>query len=59
MNCKKCRWREGSYHCMGCDSYNGDLNELETFCGYCNYEKGSNACTNCVWHLEEAQIYKG
>ena len=49
MDCKKCRWNHGSYHCMDCDSYDGDINELQPFCGYCNHTKGSDSCGNCVW----------
>lgn len=47
--CNNCRWDYRSYHCMDCDSYDGNLDELETFCGYCNHKKGGDSCNNCVW----------
>ncbi len=49
MECENCRYNYQSYHCMGCSSYDGDLEDLETFCYYCNYNRGSDACGNCVW----------
>ena len=49
MNCNKCRHNYQSYHCMGCDSYDGNIEELQSFCGYCNHTKGSDSCNNCVW----------
>ena len=48
-NCKNCRYTYKSYHCRDCDSYDGDYNELETFCRYCNHIKGGDSCNNCVW----------
>ena len=49
MDCKKCRYVKGSYHCMDCDSYDGHIDKLQPFCGYCNHQKGSDSCNNCVW----------
>ena len=49
-NCDKCKWNHKSYHCMDCDSYDGNLDELESFCGYCNHNKDSHSCNNCVWY---------
>ena len=48
-DCKNCRWAYGSYHCMDCKNYDGKIEELQPFCGYCNHNKGSNYCCNCVW----------
>ena len=47
--CKKCRWNYQSHHCIDCKDYKGNLEELKPFCGYCNHQKGSDSCNNCVW----------
>ena len=53
MSCGTCRHNYQSYHCMGCDSYNGNIDDLEPFCTYCNYTYGTDNCGNCVWNMEE------
>lgn len=52
MTCETCKHNYQSYHCMGCDNYEGSIDDLESFCGYCNFEYGSENCGNCVWNME-------
>ena len=33
MDCKKCRYVKGSYHCMDCDSYDGNHEEIKELNG--------------------------
>ena len=57
MNCRTCRWAYQSHHCMSCDSYDGDLNEVKPFCCYCNHQKGSDYCNNCVVNKKINDLY--
>lgn len=47
--CKVCKWNYQSYHCLDCQHYYGDREELEPFCGYCNHPMNGETCNNCVW----------
>lgn len=47
--CENCRFDVGSYHCIDCEKNVVEFNDLKSFCPYCNYQKGSEECGNCVW----------
>ena len=48
-DCNNCRYGYKTYHCLDCKSYDGDIVDLQPFCGYCNHTKGSDYCNNCVY----------
>lgn len=50
--CKECRWDYNSYHCMGCDNHDGNIDDIDPFCNYCEHTPYEDACENCVWNME-------
>lgn len=52
-DCRKCKHNYQSYHCMGCNAYYGNIDDLEPFCSYCNNIYSTDDCENCVWNFEE------
>ena len=49
--CEKCKHNYQSYHCMGCQHYYGNIDDLEPFCKYCNNTPYEDGCENCVWNF--------
>ena len=37
---------------MGCDNHDGNIDDIEPFCKYCNHTPYEDACGNCVWNME-------
>ena len=50
--CEKCKHNYQSYHCMGCNNYYGNIDDLESFCSYCENTPYEDGCENCVWNME-------
>ena len=50
--CEKCKHNYQSYHCMGCNNYYGNIDDLESFCSYCENTPYEDGCDNCVWNME-------
>lgn len=51
-DCEKCRYGMGSYHCLGCNENESEIEDLKSFCPYCNSNYGDERCNNCVWYSE-------
>ena len=50
--CKECKYDYYSHHCMGCDNYEGNIDELEPLCNQCEHTYGSEECEQCVWNFD-------
>lgn len=51
--CQGCKYGYQSHHCIGCDNYNGNIDDLEPLCNQCEYTYGTDYCENCVWNFDE------
>ena len=51
--CQGCKYDYQSHHCIGCDNYNGNIDDLEPLCNECEFTYGTDYCENCVWNFDE------